>query len=340
MTTDYIIPTAIDLREIEQDLLPRLTEQRPIFDFFPIVTSDDSVVAWEQEDNYVGLQQLRGINGAPQQVKRTGGSRYTMTPGVYGEFTVIDENELTRRRRYGSVDQSIDISDLVAKDQRHLLNRRLDRIELIGWTLVTTGTFSVSTPTGAVAHTDSYSIQTYSAAVPWSTSATATPLADLRAVQLLARGHSVRFDQTCKLYVNQKQANRLFANTNSADLYGRRTAGLGTFNSPGQINELFAGDGLPQIVVYDKGYLDESGTFQNFIPDGKAIVIGARESGSPVGEYQLTRNANNDGLAPGAYMRVVDTATTGGVPRSIQVHDGHNGGPAMLFPSAVVVMSV
>jgi hypothetical protein len=53
----------------------------------------------------------------------------------------------------------------------------------------------------------------------------------------------------------------------------------------------------------------------------------------------MTRNANNPDLAPGPYMRVIDTGEIV-IPRSIEVHDGHNGGPVIYFPSAVVVMSV
>jgi hypothetical protein len=37
-------------------------------------------------------------------------------------------------------------------------------------------------------------------------------------------------------------------------------------------------------------------------------------------------------------MKVVDDANR--VPRTIEVHDGHNGGIAFFWPSAVVVMTV
>lgn len=339
MTTDFVYPSAIDLKEIEQDLLPRLQADRPIFSFFPIEESDDSVVAWEQEDNYLGLQQLRGLDGAPVKVARTGGKRYVMDPGTYGEFSVIPESEMTRRRPYGQLTAAIDLTEPVAKEQIRLLQRRLDRVELIGWTLVVNGQFSVALPTGGIGHTDAYTVQTYAAATTWATAATSTPLLDFRKVKLLARGHSVRFDQTAVAYANAKTLNNLYANTNNADLYGRRTAGLGTFNSPDQINQLFMGDGLPQLHEYDLGYLDDTATFQPFIPDNKVVVIGNRTNGSPVGRYLMTRNANNPGMAPGAYTRVFDRGETQ-VPRVIEVHDGHNGGPSLSFPSAIVVMSV
>jgi hypothetical protein len=337
MATDFQIPSALDLQAVEQEVMPRLTAQRPVFDFFPIEEDDASEVAWEQEDNFIGLQQLRGLNGAPPVVARTGAKRYIMEPGVYGEFSLIDERELTKRRAFGQIGRPIDIADLVGREQNRLFMRRLDRVELIIWTLLATGTFSVSTLHGAV-HTDTYAVQTASAAVAWGTYATATPLADLRTVQLLARGHGVVFDETATMWMNRTTANKLFSNVNPADLYGRRTQGLGTYNSPAQVNQLLAGDGLPNVRIYDEGYFNSSGTFTLFIPNDKVVVIGRRTSGTPIGAYKMTRNANNPDMAPGAYTKVVDNGEDN-VPRSIAVHDGHNGGPALKFPSAIVVLT-
>lgn len=339
MTSTFIYPDTMELSLIEQEKLPRLLAQRPIFDFFPLDTVDDWAISWEQLDAYRGLQQVRGINGAPPKIAKQGAKRFIMEPGVYGEFELIDERELTRRRQYGTLDQSIAISDLVMQAQDRLLQRRLDRIELIGWTLMATGTFAVAGPSGAILHTDSYTTQSFSATVSWGAFATSTPLMDFRSVKLLGRGKSVSFGADAEAYMNSGTANKFYSNTNSADLYGRRTQGLGTYNSPSQINQLLLGDNLPQIVEYDETYLDDSGTYHLFIPDNKVIVVGRRPSDVPVGRYIMTRNANNSDLSPGAYTRVIDRAEDT-VPRSIEVHDGHNGGPALEYPSAVVVMSV
>ena len=341
---EFTFPTNAELREIAQDLLPRLAADRPVFDFMPIEEPDAFLVMWEQEDSYTGLQQIRGLNGAPPKVSRVGLKRYQMQGGVYGEYIPLDETELTVRRQYGTFATPVDISDLVMRAQRQLLVRRLDRIETILWNLLTTGTFSVPGPAGAILHQDSFSLQTFTASVPWSTAATATPLADLRAVQLLARGHSVRFDRTAQLFVNQITANTILANTNSADLFGRRVSGLATVNSIPQLNELLTMDNLPNIVPYDMGYLADpatpggTSTFNPFIANGTAVVIGKRTDGAPIGNFQMIRNANNPDLGPGAYMKVIDRGEIE-VPRAIEVHDGLSGGPAIWFPSAVVKMA-
>lgn len=334
---DYLYPTAIELRQVAQELVPRLTANRAAFDIFPIQSVNTNILEWEQKDNFTGLQQVRGLNGMPSRVKMVSGKRFLYTPGVYGEFIIIDERQITERRPYGSFAGSIDISDLVREGQDKLLGRERDRQESTIWTLLATGTFSVSDGT-SVLHTDAYTTQTFSAGVPWATVATATPLADLRAVQLRSRGYSVNFGAQARAYMNRTTLNSMLSNTNQADLAGRRLAGLASINSLEQVNMLYAMDDLPSIVPYDLGYIDDTGTFQLFIPNNKVIVVGARTDGDPVGEYRLTRNANNPDVGPGSYDKIVDDPNR--VPRSVEVHRGHNGGVVIYHPAAVVVMTV
>lgn len=334
---DFIYPSAIELRQVAQELVPRLAANREAFKIFPIQSVDTNILEWEQKDNYTGLQQVRGLNAMPTRVKMVSGKRYLYTPGAYGEFSLIDERQITERRPWGTFAGSINITDLVREAQDKLLQRELDRQELTIWTLLATGTFSVS-DFSAVLHTDSYTTQTYSAGVTWATVATATPLADLRAVQLKSRGYSVNFGAQARAYMNRTTLNAMLSNTNAADLGGRRLAGLSSINSLEQANQLFMMDDLPTVVPYDLGYIDDTGTFQLFIPNNKVIVIGARTDGDPVGEYRLTRNANNPDSGPGSYDKVVDDPNR--VPRSIEVHRGHNGGVVIYHPAAVVVMTV
>lgn len=335
---DYVFPSAVELRQVAQELVPRLTADRPAFDIFPIVEVNTDLLEWEQKDNFTGLQQVRGLNGMPSRVKLTGGKRYLYTPGYYGEFSLIDERQITQRRPWGGpFGTSIDISDLVREAQDKLLLRERDRQELTIWTLLATGTFSVSDGT-SILHTDSYTTQTFSAGVVWATAATSTPLADFRAVQLKARGYSVNFGAQARAYMNRSTLNAMLNNTNAADIGGRRLAGLSSINSLDDANRLLMMDDLPTVVPYDQGYIDEAGTFQLFIPNNKVIVVGARTDGDPVGEYRLTRNANNPDAGPGSYDKVVDDPNK--VPRSVEVHRGHNGGVVIYHPAAVVVMTV
>lgn len=338
---DFVYPTSAELQEIAQALLPRLEADRPVFKFFPIVDVDEYLLMWEQRDRYTGLQQVRGLNGEFPKVKQTGLRRYQMEPGVYGEHEPIDEAQLTMRRKPGTFGSPADISDLVVPVQEKMLVRRLDRQEWMVWTMLATGSISVPGPTGAILHQDSYTLQTFTPTVAWSSTSTATPFANFRAVQILARGYSVDFGGKAMAFMNQSTFNYLALNTNAADIYGRRVAGLATANNLRDINSLLQGDNLPEIVIYDRGYLDEDENFHLFIPTGTVIVIGQRPGGQPIGDYAMTRNANNPGMAPGAFMAVQDTGEYNAqYPRQLRVYDGHSGGVRVYYPSAIAVMNV
>lgn len=337
MASDFLFPTPIEIQAVAQVLVPRLVAARPVFNIFPLRDVDSHILEWEQIDNYTGLQQVRGLNGMPNRVKPVGAKRYLMNPGVYGEFMLLDEQQLTMRRNYGSLQGFANVTDLVRECQDKLLGRRLDRIEQIIWTLLTTGTFSVADGS-SVLHTDSYTTKTFSAGTAWGTAATSTPLADLRAIQLLGRGISADFGSAATIYMNRTTMNQLLSNTNAADMGGRRVTGLQTVNGPQALNQVLTADDLPNLVIYDQGYLDDNGVFTLFIPNNKMVIVGSRRDGAPIGEFRMTRNANNPGMAPGPYMKVIDDEDD--VPRTIQVHDGWSGGPVLFHPGAIVVATV
>jgi hypothetical protein len=343
----YTYPTAVELTSIEPALGLRQMAERPIFDYFPTENHDADQLLWEQRDNYFGLMQVRGINGEFPRVQPTGAKRYRMEPGYYGEYMLVDEAEMTRRAAGTSFTAYIDVGDLVRERQDRLLGRQFDRMEQQAWTLAVTGTFSVAAANGAILHTDSYTTQTFTAAVPWATSATATPLADLRAIQLGGPANGVDFGARATAFMNRTTYNSMVSNTNNADLYGRRTAGLGTFNNLQGINQLTTGDDLPGIRVYDRGYLNDSNVFTRFIPNNKAVVFGVRPGNERLGAFRYTRNANT--ALEGAGGNVQANVGIGPFtvayqdprpPRMIEVYRGFNGGIVIYWPSAVYVMTV
>lgn len=333
-------PLSSDITQIAQEKMARLQKDRPIFDIMPTKNVDSNVLRWDQLGNFTGLQQARGLNGEFARVNRIAQKTFLMTPGVYGEHVTIDETELTERRKIGTFGTPIDISDLVMQNQDYLLSRELDRVEKICWDLLVNGTFSVIGPNNAVMAGDSYTTQTFSAGVTWSTLSTAVPLQNFRSVKLLHRGHSAVFGRKAKAYANSATINNMLQNANSNDLFGRRSRYGATLNNVGNYNEILMDNDLPMLVEYDETYQDDTDTPQLFIPNGKVVVVGDRPAGQTVGEYRFTRNANNPGMAPGPFMDVVDTIDQGLPPRNIKVFRGHNGGPVLYFPQAVVVMSV
>ncbi len=333
----FTFPSAAELHEIEQEKIPVLVEDDPLFQLFPIESVDAPLVMWEQKDNYQGLQQVRGLNGQPPKVTKAGLKRYKMEPGVYGEHQLIDEEELTQRRAIGTFNQPVSLNDLVMQAQDHLLNRRIDRIRANLWTVLSAGTFSVYGANGQLMHSDTFPLQTASASVAWATVATAAPIGDFRALKLKQRAKGVSFGRKALAFMNTKYLNYMLNNTNAADIGGRRIANGSNYNSLADVNAILLANDLPQIVEYDEGYLDDTGTFVPFCPDNKVVVVGARNTGVRVGKYQMTRNAVSG--SPGAYTKVIDRSDET-VPPIVEVHDGHNGGPAIEFPGSVVILTV
>lgn len=343
----FLYPTSIELNAVDQNLLPVLMMNDPIFQLFPPVEHDAARVTWEQEDNYLGLMQMRGYEGEFPSVPGTGIKRYSMEPGVYGEYDVITELEITERRGFGQLGTPIDISDLILMRHKKLMTRHYNRMSWVLWTLLGTGVYTVPGPTGAILKTDTYIPQTYTAGIPWATTATATPLADLRAVTLLHRGYSANFGTDSTVFVNLKTFNNMIANSNQNDLGGRRAMGFASIEGMEAFNKLATQDNLPTLQVWDKGYISDgydgrtNGQWYPFIADNTAIVVGRRDNGANLGEFVLTRNANNPDLGSTPFVKVVDSAEAGGTPpRTIKIYRSFNGGPCVYYPGSVVVMSV
>jgi hypothetical protein len=340
-------PDATTLTKIDQDYISVLTQDDPIIQEFPIVTKDENTLQWEQMDNYYGLQNARGLGGQPGRVKQIGINRYSMEPGAYGDWMEVTEKEITERRQIGTFADFVDISDLVAIRQEMLTTREIQRVINVIWTLLSTGTFTSFNNLGDIIATDTFPIQVFNAAVAWSNAATAAPLSDFRAAKLLATGHSTRFNSQAKAFMNTPTYNNLIKNQNPNDLFGRRLANGGaTINNLREANSYLLDDDLPQIVLYDEGYytgtVADGGTFVRHLPNGKVVLVGKRINNAAVGEYRMTRNANNPNLEAGSYLHIVDSldSSQDPIPRRIGIHKGHNGGPVIYYPSSVVVMNV
>lgn len=334
----YTFPSAMELMAVEQQLLPALKKDNPIYGIFPEVDRNIPLLMWEQLDNFQGMMSPRGLNGKPGLVKAVGSKTYTMQPGYYGEYMTIDEREVTLSRQFATVDRPVDVSDLVTQRGNQLLHRQLKRQAWIGWQLLVNGYFLATDAFGVLQHADSYQQRTSTSTVPWATVATATPIADFRAVRPLARGYSVSFGRAAKAYANTTTITNLLNNTNSADLGGKRIENGSTVNDLDSVNRILAANDCPQVVEWDGIWQDESGVNNLDIPNATVVVQGVRLDGAPIGNWVNTRNAVNPGYAAGPYYEVFQPPFQ--VPPTVEIHRGTNGGVALYFPSAIVVMKV
>ena len=171
----YAFPMPATLSTIEQVTLPELelSQDNPFFEHFPVTPYNDTIIMWEQMDNFTGLMNFRGYGNRPSRVKQVGVARYMTQPLVYGEYQPLEEDQLTRRRMMGSFGQRIDISDLVVLAQRQLLIRRLQRMTLNIANFVITGTYTALDATGVTISGDSWTPPLYSPATRGATTSTA-----------------------------------------------------------------------------------------------------------------------------------------------------------------------
>jgi hypothetical protein len=334
----FSFPTAMDLIGVEQQLLPVLKKDNPAFDIMPELNKDIPILMWEQLDNFKGMMSPRGLGGRPNLVKPVGSKIYQMQPGVYGEYMTIEERELTISRRFASPNQPVDVTDLVVQRGNQLLHRQIQRQRWIIWQLLVNGVFVVTDPYGVLMHADSYTQRVFTATTPWSTLATSTPLADFRAVRPFARGFSVSFGKRSKAFANTTTITNMLNNQNQNDLGGKRQALGASVLDLESMNRILLANDCPQVEEWDGIWQDDAGANNLDITNGTVVVKGIRLDGAPIGNWINTRNVVNPGFAPGPYYEVFQPFQQ--VPPTVEIHRGVNGGVALYFPSAIVVMKV
>lgn len=338
----YTYPTNAELITIAQELVPDLTMDDPIFSIFPIRMRNASRLRWQQMDNFVGTMDLRGAGGEPIRINRVGTKIYEAEPGYFGNFGTLDEVEMTNRAMMSATGigaAPIKVTDLVNEVQLQLLSRQVTSIKSLMWNLAISGALTLTLPNGGVGFSASYSLTTFTASPLWSSTTTATPLADLLSMQRLhGRGTSNFYDSRATLWLNSKDSANVLQNSNALDLGGKRVSPLSTITSMEDVNRFLLAQGSPQIRVYDGSYLDNSGAVQMYIPDGTGLLVAGRPGGETPGEFQMTRNLMNPDGAPGPYT-FVDDRTQGvmkSVPPRIDVHGGFNGGPCIVRPTQLI----
>ncbi len=338
----YTYATNATTRQVAQDLMMTRMENDPLFSILPLHLHNRLKLKWQIKDNYFGLMQLRGAGGEPRSIPSIGARMFEATPGVFGEFATIDEVELMERSGEIPDDMNVPVSvqDLVREKQGFLRERYDNRLVQMGWTLLVTGLLQLKLPGGGIGFEAQYTQQVITPPVPLTTYGTATPLATMQAWPVTyGRGSSTAWNQTAVQYMNSFTFQKLMLNSNAADLNGQLKDANGRVTPTlTRSNEIFVAYNVPQISIWDGGYVNDAGAFQMSIPDGVGLVVGKRPDNETPGETQITKNVNNPGNAPGLYSFVRDY-TKGPlktVPPKLEVHEGFNGGGVITRPSQIL----
>jgi hypothetical protein len=128
-------------------------------------------------------------------------------------------------------------------------------------------------------------VLTFVAAEPWTRRDRATPLYDLRCVQVFARGAGHRCGRESRAYMSPATFAALRDNANHADLFGRRVNDVAR-----TLAGVFADDDLP-VPVECRPY--------DAPPDGRAVVLPPGADAPAFGPDYLDR------LPPGAVVMCV-----------------------------------
>lgn len=337
-----IVPTNAELNALQMELFPQYLEGRLGFDIMPFKTTDKSTIVLFQPDIFRGKQAHRGLGKPTLSVPKQHnpfGTFCEIQPSYWGEHTEINEEMMTRWGNPTQCGDTFDTTDFITLLQQWLLQRRAVLMEYNIWQSLVFGRYTALNSSGQVIHQSEFNIQNVTAGVPWTNFAGSFPLRDFRAIQLLGRGTSARFDTCAKAYMNRETANLLFANTNPLDVGRIGLSACCDFMSLDRINQQFAAQGLPQLVIYDNGWIDDTGVFNVFIPFGYVVIVGCRPNNVPVGHYWLTRNAASCSITSGPVQKLLDTCDRE-ASRKITVVDLHNGTPVIEYSRMVVVLRV
>ncbi|QQS31866.1 MAG: major capsid protein [Acidobacteriota bacterium] len=315
----------------------------------PINTSMAQKVRWDERDHDRGLTAPHVMGTDPKTDTRQGHKTYEYEPIPFKETDLLKESEILRSRELGTLAGTLDLSSEIARIARDRFNKTMARIEKLRWDTLKG---AIAIDENGVKVNETFAVQTHSPLVDWDTLATAKPLADFNALKLKFRKTGATA-AGAKAYMNQVTANWLLENQNAADLKGFQNQNFAHLPySVEEMNKILAVRGLPEIVVYDGGYVNENDTFVPFLADAEVIVIGKRPAGQNVGDFMSTpslHNSANGQPAPG-YFSIIEvngqpSEAVGSVSMGqlgsaknpkVEITGGIYGGTRLLYPKSVI----
>ena len=299
-------------------------------------------VQWDELDNERGMTSAHQQDADPKIVDRPGSKLREYTPIFFKESEIIKESELLNARALGTLNGMISMDDLVATRLKARIDKDFIRAEWLIWSMLN-GAISINE--NGVVVSETFASPTYTPSVNWDQHATATPLADPRAIALALRGTGAS-GQRAIVMINQTDMNHVLANTNANDFFGFVNENFKkTTYSVEELNRILSANALPSFEVYDEGYIDSSGTFQTFITNGRPVVLGKRNGSMPLGNFMLTPSLHEErnGMPAGGFFSVI---TVNGQPSNgaitlnelgsaenpkIKITTGFYGGPTQYY---------
>lgn len=307
------------------------------------------IVEWDERDADRGLTAPHVMGTDPKTDVRQGSKKHSYTPLCFKETDILKESEILRSRELGTLNGTLDMSREVAKIAKDRFVKTEGRKEKLRWDTLK-GQISIN-ENGVVVE-ETFNVQGYSFTTGWDVLDDATPLRDLNAMKLLFRGTGASA-QGAKLYVSQETANFLLENNNPDDLKGFQNSNFVRVGySVEDVNKILTARGLPEIVVYEGGYIAENGDFKQFLETGDFVLVGKRPAGQSVGDWMSTPSLHNhkNGMPAPGYFSIIEvngqpSEQVGAVSfdqlgssknPKVEITGGEYGGTRLIYPKSVI----
>lgn len=287
-----------------------------------------------------GMTRAHVVGADPKVVKLPGQSRKRMGTGYWKETYRINEDELLFARQAGTYNQRAG-RDLVLQRAKEMDDRLETRIEWLRWQPLVSGALTVDED--GVKYTVDYNVPAgnlpaLEGNARWSDSTNADPLSDIMTWMQLFRGTGAR---GVEAYFNLKVAGYLAKSAKFQTLL--KNTAYAKLLSPNNVSEalklLF-----PQLtfILYDEGYVDDSGNFQPFVPDDRFIIRGQGQAGELMMDFASTISLHNGTLEkpqPGKFAVIEDKSSQNKNPY-VDITVGIYGLPRLFHPNWVVSAKV
>lgn len=352
MSLVLTFPTSAELNTVVQAFTPDPTKYIGM-QILPMAESMFQEVQWDERDHDRGLTAPHLLGTDPKIDKRQGSVKRKYEPIHFKESDLLKEDEILKARQLGTMSNTIDLSEEIARIARNRWVKTMGRVEKLIWDCLK-GTVSINE--NGVVVSETFPVQTHTPLVDWDTFATAKILADLNDIKVKFRKTGATASGA-KMFMNEVTASWMLENQNSNDLKGFQNSNFVNLTySIEEANKILRQRALPEIVVYDEGYVDESDTFVPFLSDGEVIIVGKRPAGQNVGDFVSTaslHNQRNGQPAPGYFAGVEVNGVPGdqvgsvsisqlgqGKNPKIEIFGGIYGGPRLVYPKSVINFTV
>jgi len=324
----------------------------------PITMVPAAVLEHEIISGSGGSTNERQLNTEGKSIPGHSAESKIYEPGSYQEFIPFNEKDLLRLRKHGTLGErgvagttngELDMITRAAEKLKRRLNNRW--LQLI-WDALFLDTFTYQ---GIVKTFGRPGSNVIAAATDWSSSGVGTPFEDLVAI--------VKTNATLRKYNGIIRGFIINPKTEADVILRALEAGFITNANIGSadINEVmkFAAPGIPPFIVVNDAVQAESidpvtqkivlADAEFLVPDDRLLVVmdfdGRGVLFPMYGEMQLTENLNDpnstvESPAMGAYTFIDEEGLRNRLSPRVRVVSGFNGGPNLMRPFDVIIITV